>query len=183
MAPVKAITRWTARAVVLFAVSMTPIFQLHATHLAKALPAPTIPMPPVLARLLQAAVAAARAKLFTLSALFALHIAPRLPAAVPVPAAVPLILTNPLALNVGRASASAGAAAVLVCAALPPTHTAPATNPNSLAIEEEEEEEEEEAALPIVHTAVRCTPLSRQLAHRSLASRLARSSRRGVSSR
>ena len=161
-APVRAITRWTARAVVLVAVTMTPMFQFHATHLAMewtrvvapvVAHLPTMSMPPVVARLLQVAVVATRARLLVLSAMFALHIAPLLPV-VAVPAAVPAILSSPLALHVGRASASAGAAAVLVCAALPPADAAPATDPTVLAIKEEEEE----PVLPPLHTPVRCPP-------------------------
>ena len=161
--PVRAITQWTARAVILFAFTLTPMFQFHATHLAMEWSRvmapvlarlPTVSMPPdYVCGLLQVAAAATRARLLVLSTMFALHIAPLLPA-VAVSSAAPAVLCNPLALHVGRASASAGAAAVLVCAALPPADAAPATDPTVLAIKEEEVE----PVLPPVHTSVRCPP-------------------------
>ena len=167
--PVRAITRWTARAVVLVAVTTTPMFQWVAADLAMewsrvvapvVARLPTVSMPPVVARLLQVAAAATRARLLVLSAMFALHIAPLLPAAA-LPAAVPVILSNPLALHVGRASASAGAAAVLVCAALPPADTAPVTDSSVLAIDEAEEVEEVLPKVPLPPEAVSCSPLPR----------------------
>jgi hypothetical protein len=209
--PVRAITRWTARAVVLVAVTTTPMFQWVAADLAMewsrvvapvVARLPTVSMPPVVARLLQVAAAATRARLLVLSAMFALHIAPLLPAAA-LPAAVPVILSNPLALHIGRASASAGAAAVLVCAALPPADTAPVTDSSVLAIDEAEEVEEVLPKVPLPPEAVSCSPLPRpatprpapprlaspcpaplrQLAPRSAAPRLACGSRHGARQR
>ena len=179
--PVRAITRWTARAVVLVAVTTTPMFQWVAADLAMewsrvvapvVARLPTVSMPPVVARLLQVAAAATRARLLVLSAMFALHIAPLLPAAA-LPAAVPVILSNPLALHVGRASASAGAAAVLVCAALPPADTAPVTDSSVLAIDEAEEVEEVLPKVPLPPEAVSCSPLPRPATPRPAPPRLA----------
>ena len=158
----RAITQWTARAVLLFAVATTPLFQFHATHLATewsrvvapvVAHLPTVSMPPVVTRLLQVAAAATRARLLVLSAMFSLHIAPLLPAvAVPevLPAVLPAVLSHPLALHVGRAGASAGAAAVLVCAGPRPADTALATESSVHAISEVEEEVE----APVVEAPV-----------------------------
>jgi len=139
----KAAARWVARAIILIAFTMTPMFQLHFTHLSVALPAPAIPNLAGVARLLATAEAAARAKLQEFSALFTLHIAPRLPA-VTVPAAVPALLTN-----LGRSSAFALGGSALACIALPPMHAAPAAEPATLALEAAVEEEEE--AVPVAN--------------------------------
>jgi uncharacterized protein YciI len=158
----RAITQWTARAVLLFAVATTPLFQFHATHLAMewsrvvapvVAHLPTVSMPPVVTHLLQVAAAATRARLLVFSAMFSLHIAPLLPAvAVPevIPAVLPAVLSHPLALHVGRAGASAGAAAVLVCAGPRPADTARATESSAHAISEVEEEVE----APVVEAPV-----------------------------
>ena len=139
-APARAITQWTARAVslILFAVAMTPTFQfgmvscggMEWSRVVAPVVArlPTVSMPPVVTHLLQVAATATRARLLVLSAMFSQHIAPLLPA-VAVPEAVPAALSHPLALHVGRGVASAGAAAVLVCAGPRPAATARAARP------------------------------------------------------
>ena len=150
-APARAITQWTARAVslILFAVAMTPTFQfvmvscggmvscgtMEWSRVVAPVVArlPTVSMPPVVTHLLQIAAAATRARLLVLSAMFSQHIAPLLPA-VAVPEAVPAALSHPLALHVGRGVASAGAAAVLVCAGPRPAATARAAESSVHAI-------------------------------------------------
>ncbi len=128
--PIKFIARWLARAVVLTAIAMTPMLQLHATHLSLALPAPTIAMPAAVSRVLQAALAASRARIAALGALLATAPVPTwggtplltyfAGVTVPTPtwAGTP-IHTLPLAIHVGRAAGVALTGSALVCAALP----------------------------------------------------------------
>ena len=181
-APARAITQWTARAVslILFAVAMTPTFQFGMVSCGGMVVAPvmvrlpTVSMPPVVTHLLQVAAAATRARLLVLSAMFSQHIAPLLPA-VAVPEAVPAALSHPLALHVGRGVASAGAAAVLVCAGPRPAATARAAESSVHAISAVEEEVEapvveapevEAPVLPPVPTPVPRGSLAGQAARR-----------------
>ena len=185
-APVRAITQWTARAVslILFAVAMTPTFQfgmvscggMEWSRVVAPVVArlPTVSMPPVVTHLLQVAATATRARLLVLSAMFSQHIAPLLPA-VAVPEAVPAALSHPLALHVGRGVASAGAAAVLVCAGPRPAATARAAESSVHAISAVEEDVEapeveapevEAPVLPPVPTPVPRGSLAGQAARR-----------------